>query len=48
MCGLIVLCGLLGTLVNIDNAFNSFIINIIRFLPILVVAQYVLLRRSRR
>ena len=46
--GLIVLFGLLGTLVNIDTAFNSFFISIIRFLPILVVMQYALLRRSRR
>lgn len=46
--GLVVLFGLLGTLVNIDSAFNSFFVGIIRFLPILVVAQYVLLRRSRR
>lgn len=46
--GLIVLFGLLGTLVNISNAFNSFFITLIRFLPILVVVQYVLLRRSRR
>lgn len=46
--GLIVLFGLLGTLINIDSAFNSFFISLIRFLPILVVAQYVLLRGSRR
>lgn len=46
--GLIVLFGLLGTLINIDSAFNSFFISLIRFLPILVVLQYVLLRRSRR
>lgn len=46
--GLIVLFGLLGTLVNIDNAFNSFFISLIRYLPILVVLQYVLLRRSHR
>lgn len=46
--GLIVLFGLLGTLTNIDSAFNSFFISLIRFLPILVVAQYVLLRGSRR
>lgn len=46
--GLIVLFGLLGTLVNIDNSFNNFFVSLIRFLPILVVAQYVLLRRSRR
>lgn len=46
--GLIVLFGLLGTLVNIDSAFNTFFVGIIRFLPILVVVQYVLLRSSRR
>lgn len=46
--GLIVLFGLLGTLANIDSAFNSFIISIIRFLPILIIVQYVLLRRSCR
>ena len=46
--GLIVLFGLLGTLVNIDSAFNSFFVSLIRLLPILVVLQYVLLRRSRR
>ena len=46
--GLIVLFGLLNTLVIIDSAFNTFIIGIIRFLPLLVVAQYLLLRRPRR
>ncbi|MBU2604244.1 MAG: hypothetical protein KKA32_19110 [Actinobacteria bacterium] len=46
--GLIVLFGLLGTLVIIDSAFDTFFIGIIRFLPILVVAQYVLLQRPRR
>jgi hypothetical protein len=46
--GLIVLFGLLGTLVNVDSAFNTMIIGIIRYLPILVIAQYVLLKRSRR
>jgi hypothetical protein len=46
--GLIVFLGLLGTLANPDSSFNSFIISIIRFLPILVVVQYALLRRSRR
>lgn len=45
--GLIVLFGLLGTLANIDSAFNSFFVGIIRLLPILVVAQYLLLRRIR-
>ncbi|MDQ3776856.1 MAG: hypothetical protein M3461_22145 [Pseudomonadota bacterium] len=46
--GLIVLFGLLGTLVYIDSTFNSLFINIIRFLPLLVGAQYALLRRPRR
>lgn len=46
--GFIVLFGLLGTLVNIDSAFNSFFIGIIRFLPILVVVQYMLLQQRRR
>src|SRR5205823_596759 len=38
--GLIVLFGLLGTLGNVDSAFNTFFVGIIRFLPLLVVAQY--------
>jgi len=46
--GLIVLFGLLGPLVNIDSAFDSFFVGLIRFFSILVVVQYVLLRRSRR
>lgn len=46
--GLIVLLGLLGTLVIIDSAFNSFFVGIIRFLPILVVAQYALVKRPRQ
>ncbi len=46
--GLIVLFGLLSTLAIIDNAFNSFFIALIRFLPILVVVQYVILRRPHR
>lgn len=46
--GLIVLFGLLGTLANIDSAFNTFFVGIIRLLPILVVAQYVLLQWPRR
>ncbi|MHB8159796.1 MAG: hypothetical protein ACYDGS_04790 [Thermoleophilia bacterium] len=46
--GLIVLFGLLGTLVIIDSAFDTFFVNLIRFLPILVVAQYFLLRRPRQ
>lgn len=46
--GLIVLFGLLETLAIIDSAFNAFFVEIIRLLPSLVVAQYVLLQRSRR
>lgn len=46
--GLIVLFGLLGTLVNIDSAFNSFFVSIIRYLPILIVVQYALIQRPRR
>ena len=46
--GLIVLFGLLSTLILIDNAFNTVIVGVIRFLPILVVVQYLLLQRSRR
>jgi hypothetical protein len=46
--GLIVFFGLLGTLVNIDNAFNVFLVSIIRYLPILVIAQYVLIQRPNR
>ncbi|HEY9278152.1 MAG TPA: hypothetical protein VIO87_08120 [Methylotenera sp.] len=44
--GVLVFFGLFGTLVNIDNSFNSFFINIIRLLPILVILQYLLLRKS--
>ena len=46
--GLIVLFGLLNTLQNIDSAYYTFFIAIIRFFPLLVVAQYLLLQRSRR
>ena len=46
--GLIVLLGLLNTLVNIDNAFNIFLVSIIRYLPILVIVQYVLMQRPHR
>ena len=45
--GLIVLFGLLGTLVNIDSAFNTFLVGIIRFLPILLIVQSLLLQPSR-
>jgi hypothetical protein len=43
--GLIVLLGLLSTLIVTESAFNSFIVGIVRLLPALVVAQYVLLQR---
>jgi hypothetical protein len=46
--GLIVLIGLLGTLSNIDSAFNTFFVGIIRLLPILVIAQYALLQGPGR
>ncbi|MDP1614645.1 MAG: hypothetical protein Q8L68_02500 [Methylococcales bacterium] len=46
--GLIVLLGLLGSLTNIDSAFSSFFVGILRFLPIMVVLQYALLKRLRR
>jgi hypothetical protein len=46
--GLIVLFGLLNTLVNIDSSYNTFLVGIIRFLPILVIAQYMLLKRPGR
>lgn len=44
--GLLVFFGLLSTLASIDSAFNSFFVGIIRFFPVLVVAQYLLLRRT--
>ena len=43
--GLIVIVGLLGTLASIDSAFNTFIIGIMRMLPMLVIAQYLILQR---
>ena len=46
--GLIVLFGLLSTLTIIDNAFNTFLIGIIRTLPIMVFLQYLLLPRTSR
>jgi hypothetical protein len=46
--GLIVLFGLLGTLTNIDSAFNTFFVAIFRFLPLLILVQYLLLPRTRR
>lgn len=46
--GLIVLVGLLGTLVSINSAFNAFLVGIIRYLPLLIIAQYVLLQCPHR
>ena len=46
--GLIVFLGLLGGLVGIDNSFNNFFISLIRYIPMLVVAQYLLLLRLCR
>ena len=46
--GLIVLFGLLGTLKVGEGVFYTFLIEIIRLLLLLVVAQYLLLQRSRR
>lgn len=46
--GMIVLFGLLGTLVNIDSAFNTFFVGLIRFIPIMVFAQYLLVKRPSR
>lgn len=45
--GLIVIFGLLGNLATMDSAFNTFLIGIIRYVPILVAAQYFLLQRTR-
>ena len=44
--GLIVLLGLMSTLAITENAFNIILVAIIRLLPALVVAQYLLLKRS--
>ena len=46
--GLIVLLGLLSLLTNIDSAFDSFFVSLIRLFPILVFVQFLLLRRVRR
>ena len=46
--GVIVLFGLLRNLVLIDSAFNTFFAAIIRFLPLFIWAQYLLLYRPRR
>lgn len=46
--GLLVLFGLLTTLTAIDNAFSSFIMEVIRFFPILVFVQYFLVRSAKQ
>lgn len=46
--GLLVLFGLLNTLANIDSSFDTFIVVSIRYFPLLVVAQYLLLQHSPR
>jgi hypothetical protein len=45
--GLFVFLGLLGTLGVISDTYNSFLVNVFRLLPMLIVAQYVLLHRTR-
>ncbi len=45
--GLIMLFGLLGTLANIDSAFNTFFVGIFRLLPLLILVQKLLLQRTR-
>lgn len=44
--GMIVFLGLLPFLGNIDSAFNSFFMSIIRYAPALIIAQYFILDRS--
>lgn len=46
--GLFVLFGLLGTMSIIESAINTMFVGIIRFLPIFIFAQYLLLQRSPR
>ena len=45
--GLIVVFGLLGTLANVDSAFDTFFVGVFRFLPLLIIVQYLLLHRLR-
>ena len=42
--GLIVFLGLLSTIATIDNSFNTVFVGIIRYFPMLVAVQYVLLQ----
>jgi len=46
--GLIVFLGLLSTIGTIDNSFNTVIIGIIRYFPMLIVAQYVLMQHPNK
>ena len=43
--GLIVFLGLLGNLAIVDSSFNTFVNAIVRVLPLLIVAQFLLLQR---
>jgi hypothetical protein len=45
--GFIVLFGLLGTIADIKDSFSSLLINSIRMIPILIMVQYIFLRRSQ-
>jgi hypothetical protein len=45
--GLIVFFGLLRSLVLIDSAFNTIFTTIIRLIPLLMMAQYLLFYRTR-
>lgn len=46
--GLIVFLGLFSTLVLVDSAFNAIFVNIFRYFPVLVAAQYVLFKSSKK
>lgn len=45
--GLLMLLGLLGQLSEIDSAFNTFFVGILRLFPMLLVAQYFLLTKTK-
>ena len=44
--GMVVVFGLLGALSNIDSAFDTLIVALVRLTPLLVLLQFVLLRRT--
>jgi hypothetical protein len=46
--GIVVLFGLLGTLSNINSAFDSFLVTLIRLTPLLILVQWIVLRRPER